>query len=48
MYGKGFTCRSVVKNLPANGRRHKRQGFDPWVGKMPLKDEMVTSSRILA
>ena len=22
------------KNLPANARRHKRPGFDPWVGKI--------------
>ena len=28
----------VVKNLPANaGRRHRRCGFDPWVGKMPWR-----------
>ena len=25
----------VVKNLPANARRHKRLRFDPWVGKIP-------------
>jgi len=24
----------VVKNPPANADRHKRQGFDPWVGKI--------------
>ena len=24
----------VGKNLPANARRHKRPGFDPWVGKI--------------
>ena len=24
----------VIKNLPANARRHKRPGFDPWVGKI--------------
>ena len=24
---------SVVKNPPANARRHRRWGFDPWVGK---------------
>ena len=25
----------VVKNLPANARRHKRRRFDPWVRKIP-------------
>ena len=34
----------MVKNLPANtgdirdvGSRHKRCGFDPWVGKIPWR-----------
>ena len=27
----------VVENLPANAGRHKRCGFDPWVGKIPWK-----------
>ena len=27
----------VVKNLPANAGRHKRPGFDPWVGKIPWR-----------
>ena len=36
---------SVVKNPPANAARH---GFDPWVRKIPLKQEMVTHSSILA
>ena len=27
----------VVKNLPANAGRHKRLGFDPWVGKIPWR-----------
>ena len=27
----------VVKNLPANAGRHKRWGFDPWVGKIPWR-----------
>ena len=26
----------TVKNLPAY-RRHRRLGFDPWVGKVPLR-----------
>ena len=25
----------VVKNPPAQGRRHKRHRFDPWVGQIP-------------
>ena len=29
-------------------RRHKRNGFDPWVGKIPLEKEMATYSSILA
>ena len=32
----------MVKNLPA------RHGFDPWVGKIPLEEEMATHSSILA
>ena len=27
----------MVKNLPASARDVKRQGFDPWVGKIPQK-----------
>ena len=28
----------VVKNPPANtGKRYKRQGFDPWVRKIPVE-----------
>ena len=29
-------------------RRHKRLGFNPWVGKIPLEEEMATYSSILA
>ena len=28
---------AVVKIPPANCRRRKRNGFDPWIGKMPWK-----------
>ena len=28
---------SVVTNLPANAREHRKLGFDPWVGKVPWK-----------
>ena len=27
----------VVKNPPANAGRHKGNGFDPWVGKIPWR-----------
>ena len=27
----------MVRNLPANAGRHKRCGFDPWVGKIPWR-----------
>ena len=29
-------------------RRHKRHGFSPWVGQIPLEKEMATHSSILA
>jgi len=29
-------------------RRCKRRGFNPWVGKIPLEEEMATHSSILA
>ena len=29
----------VVKNPPATTGRHKSQGFDPWVGKIPWRRE---------
>ena len=33
----GFLGGSVVKNLPANARRHRRYRFDPWVRKIPRR-----------
>ena len=39
MCGKEPTCQC---------RRCKRCGFDPWVGKDPLEEEMATHSSILA
>ena len=27
----------VVKDLPANARRHKRHGFNPWVETIPQR-----------
>ena len=38
----------MVKNPPANASRRKRRGFDPWVGKIPLEEDTVTHSSILA
>ena len=32
-----FPGGAVVKIPPANCRRRKRNGFDPWTGKMPWK-----------
>ena len=37
----------MVKNPPDNAQRHRRRGFDPWVGKISL-EEMATPSSILA
>ena len=35
-----------VKNLPANAG-DTRYGLDPWVGKIPLEEEIATKSSIL-
>ena len=32
---------------PANAQDVKRQGFNPWVGKITLEQEMATLSKIL-
>ena len=37
--GKESTCQC---------RKHKRYRFDPWVGKIPLEEEIATHSSILA
>ena len=37
-----------VKKTHRQCRRHRRYGFDPWLRKIPLEDEMATHSRILA
>ena len=47
-YTIGFPSGSVVNNPPANARRCRRHGFDPWVGKIPLEEDMATCSSILA
>ena len=43
----GFPVGTVIKNLPAKAG-DTRHGFDPWVGKKPLDQEMTTHSSILA
>jgi len=37
--GKEFTCQC---------KKGKRDRFDPWIGKIPLEEEMATHSSILA
>ena len=44
----GFPDVTVVKEFTCQCRRYKRHGFDPWVGKIPLEQEMATCSNILA
>ena len=43
--GKGFPGGSAIKKSACQCRRH---GFDPWVRKDPLEEEMATHSSILA
>ena len=33
----GFPCGTLVKELSCKCRRHKTQGFDPWVWKIPWR-----------
>ena len=44
----GFPGGTSGKAPPCQCRRHKRLGFNPWVGKTPLEKEMATDSSILA
>ena len=44
----GFPSGSAGKEPACQCRRHKRFGFDPWVGKIPLEEGMATHSSILA
>lgn len=37
-----------VKNLLANAERYRRRELDPWVGKIPLEEEMGNPSSTLA
>ena len=36
-YSRASQVALMVKNPPAKCRRHKRQRFDPWVGKIPWR-----------
>ena len=36
-YNRASQLVLVVKNPPAKYRRHRRCGFDPWVGKIPWR-----------
>ena len=38
----------LVKDTPVNARDFKRQEFNSWVRKNPLKEDMATHSTILA
>ena len=46
--GLGFSDGASGKEPTRQCRRHKRQGFHPWVGKIPWGREMTTHSSILA
>ena len=45
---KGFPGGTSGKESACQCRRHERLGFDPWLGKIPLEEEMVTHSSVLA
>ena len=45
---KGFPRWSSGKESACQHRRHKRRGFNPWIGKIPLEQEMATHSSIPA
>ena len=38
----GFPGGAGGKEPTCQSRRRKRHGFDPWVGKIPLKEGMAT------
>ena len=44
----GFPDDSSGKEPDCQRRRRKRCGFNPWVGKIPLEEEMATHSSIAA
>ena len=44
----GFPGGLVVKEFTCQCRRHRRCQLNPWVGKIPLEEQMATSSNIFA
>ena len=48
--GRGNKCKHEVSQvaLVCQCRRYKRHGFNPWVGKIPLREGMTTHSSILS
>ena len=44
----GFPGGTSGKEPARQSRRHKRGGFNPWVGKISLEEGMATHSGILA
>ena len=47
MYIRVFRWLGGLKNICPQCRRHRRLGFDPWVGKIPLEEGMATHSSVL-
>ena len=45
---QGLPCGSAGKESVCQCRKLKKQGFNPWVRKIPLEEEMATHSSILA
>ena len=43
----GFPGGTSGKEPTCQGRRCKRHGFDPWVGKIPMEEGMAVHSSIL-
>ena len=38
----------MVKNPPASARDIRDAGFDPWVGKIPLEEDITAHCSVLA
>ena len=45
IFGKGML---TGKKSACHCRSYRRCGFDPWVGEIPMEEEMATCSSILA
>ena len=48
LYFGGFPGGASGKEPACQCRKHKRRGFDPWVGKSPLEKDVANHSSILA